>query len=122
MRKADFFSLIAGIIGGVLFALGMCMCLLPEWNTFKPGVVMGAIGLAVLVAMLLVRRKMSGKPPIRLRKKTVCTIALGISGAIVLGVGMSLCMVWNQMVWGIIVGLIGILMLVCLIPLCKGLR
>ena len=34
MKKSTFVNLIIGTIGGLLFALGMCMCLLPEWNAF----------------------------------------------------------------------------------------
>jgi len=41
----------------------------------------------------------------------------------VLGVGMCMVMVWEGLlVWGIIVGIIGILLLLCLIPVCKGLK
>ena len=30
MQKKNFVSLILGTVGGILFAIGMCMCLLPE--------------------------------------------------------------------------------------------
>lgn len=30
MKKKDFVSLILSIIGGIVFALGMCMALIPE--------------------------------------------------------------------------------------------
>ena len=69
MKKENFISLILGTAGGMLFALGMCMTLLPEWNTFKE------------------------------------------------------CMVWEGlMIQGILVGILGIVLLLCLIPLCKGLE
>ena len=29
MKKKNFVSLLFGTVGGILFALGMCMCLLP---------------------------------------------------------------------------------------------
>lgn len=47
----------------------MCMCLLPEWNAFRPGVVMGCAGLI-----------------------------------------------------GIVIGIVGIILLLCLIPFIKGLK
>lgn len=123
MKKENFVSLILGTIGGVLFAIGMCMCLLPEWNAFQQGVVMGAIGIVVLLAMLIVRRKMEGKPAVKLNAKTIGTVALGIVGALILGVGMCMTMVWQDlMVPGIVVGVIGLVLLLCLIPLCKGLK
>lgn len=32
MKKSTFVSMILGTIGGILFALGMCMGLIEEWN------------------------------------------------------------------------------------------
>lgn len=121
MSKKNFVSLILGTIGGILFALGMCMAMLPEWNAFTQGVVLGCIGMIVLLVMLMVRRKMEGKPVlVKLSGKAIGTIALGVAGALVLGVGMCMVMVWDMLVWGILVGLVGILLLLCLIPLVKG--
>lgn len=122
MKKENFVSLILGTVGGILFALGMCMCLLPDWNAFKPGLVTGVIGLAVLLAMLFVRRKMQGKPPVKLNRRTVGIIALAVLGALMLGAGMCLVMVWEHIALGILVGIVGIVMLLCLIPLTKGLK
>lgn len=122
MRKKDFVTLIMSVVGGVLFALGMCMALLPEWEALTPGIVTGCVGAAVLLAMVLVRRKMDGKPAIVFNGKTVCATLLGIFGAVVFGAGMCMVMVWDMMVPGIIVGLAGIVLLLCLIPLCKGLK
>lgn len=50
MKKSNFVALVLGTIGGVLFALGMCMTLLPEWGLETPGIVCGVTGLAVLAA------------------------------------------------------------------------
>lgn len=123
MKKADFVSLILSTVGGILFALGMCMCLIAEWNTFKPGVIMGAAGMLVLAFMLIVRRKMQGKPAIELDQKAVFTVLWSVVGALVLGLGMCMTMVWEGLlVPGVIVGIVGIVLLLCLIPICKGLR
>ncbi|MDE6281232.1 MAG: hypothetical protein K2M15_05500 [Oscillospiraceae bacterium] len=122
MKKENFVSLILGTVGGILFAIGMCMCLLPEWNAFTQGVVVAVIGAVVLIVMLLVRRKMEGKPAIELNGKAIGTVALGIIGALVLGVGMCMVMVWEMMIPGILVGVVGLVLLLCLIPLVKGLK
>jgi len=122
MKKSSFVAMIMGTVGGILLALGMCMCLLPEWNAFRPGVIMGCIGLVVLLAMVIVWRRMEGKEPIRLNGKTVGTVLLGIVGAILLGVGMCLTMVWSNMILGIVIGIVGIVLLLALIPLVKGLK
>lgn len=88
MQRKNFVSMILGTIGGILFALGLCMCLLPEWDVFAPGVVMAAVGAAVLVIMLAVRRRMEGKPAVRLSGRAVGSAALGAASAQTLGVGM----------------------------------
>ena len=53
MKKSAFINLLIGVVGGLLFALGMCMCLLPQWNAFHTGVVCTAIGFAALGLILL---------------------------------------------------------------------
>lgn len=123
MSKKNFITLILSTIGGILFALGMCMALLPEWGAFTQGVVIGCVGIVVLLAMLLVRRKMEGKPVlVKLDGKTIGTVVLGIVGALVLGAGMCMVMVWDMMIPGVIVGLVGIVLLLFLIPLVKGIK
>ena len=47
---------------------------------------------------------------------------LGVIGALTLGAGMCMVMVWDMLVFGIAVGLVGLVLLLCLIPLVKGLR
>ncbi len=122
MKKSTFVAMILGTIGGILFALGMCMALIPEWNAFKPGVIMGTIGAVVLLIMVLVWRKMEHKAPVRVSGKTIGASLIGIAGALLLGVGMCLTMVWSNMIVGILVGIAGIVVLLCLIPFVKGLK
>lgn len=122
MKKSTFVAMILGTIGGILFALGMCMALIPEWNAFRPGVIMGVIGAVVLLIMVLVWRKMENKEPMKLSGKTIGATLLGIVGALLLGVGMCFTMVWSHMVAGIVIGIVGIVVLLCLIPFIKGLK
>ena len=44
MKKSSFTALLLGTLSGVLFAIGMCMALIAEWNAFTPGVVLGCTG------------------------------------------------------------------------------
>lgn len=123
MKKSTFVAMILGTIGGILFALGMCMALIPEWDAFRPGVVMGVIGAAVLLVMVIVWRRMENKAPVKLSGKTIGAVLIGIADALLLGVGMCLTMVWSgYMVAGIIVGIVGIVVLLSLIPFVKGLK
>lgn len=121
--QKNFVSLILGTIGGILFALGMCMAMLPEWGAFTQGIIVGCIGAVILLALVLIRRKMEGKPVfVKLSAKTVGTVILGVVGALVLGAGMCMVMIWEMMIPGILVGIVGIVLLLCLIPLVKGIH
>ena len=123
MKKENFIFLIISIVGVILFSLGMCMSMITEWNTFKEGIIVGIIGLIILISMFIIRRKMEGKPVLKLNIKTIKIVILGIVSSLILGIGMCMTMVWQGlMVQGIIVGIIGIIMLLCLIPLCKEVK
>ena len=122
MKKSNFIALILGTIGIVFFALGMCMAMLPEWGMFNQGIVCGVVGLVVLLITAMVWRKMEGKEPIRISGKTVGSIVVGVLGALLFGVGMCLSMVFGRMILGIVIGLVGIVVLLMLIPLTKGIH
>ena len=122
MKKSTLVAMILGTVGGVFFALGMCMALLPEWGMFNQGIACGVIGLVILLVDLLIWRRMEGKAPIHVTPKTVGTVVVGVLGALLLGVGMCLSMVFGNMVLGIAVGIAGIVVLLLLIPLAKGIR
>lgn len=122
MKKSSFAAMVLGTVSVVLFALGMCMALIPEWDAFRPGIIFGCVGLVLGLITLLVWRKMEHKAPIRLSAKAVLTVIIGVVGALALGVGMCFSMVWGKMAFGIVIGLIGIVVLLCLIPLAKGIK
>jgi len=122
MKKSSFVTLILGTVSGVLFALGMCMALLPQWNAFREGVVFGVAGLVMGLITFVVWCRMEGRQMPKPSGKNLLRIAYGVLSALVLGVGMCLCLVWNQIVWGTLVGLLGIVMLIALIPMVKGLK
>lgn len=121
MKKSAFVNLIIGTVGGLLFALGMCMCLLPEWNAFQPGVVCTAIGAVILLAQSVVAWIRSGRK-IKINWKLAGKVLYGVFSALVLGVGMCMILVWNLMLPGILVGIVGIVLLLMLIPMCLGLK
>ena len=62
MKKSSVAAIsVMGTVGGLLLAIGMCMCLLPEWNAFTPGVILAVLGAVVLVSIWPVSRKIKGK-------------------------------------------------------------
>ena len=119
MRKADFVSLVLGIVGVLLFGFGMSCCLVPELNAASAGIGLGIVGLIVLLVMLIVRRKMLGKPAVSLNAKTVGAVLIGILGALLFGIGFCLtAVVSGFFVIGIISAIAGIVLLLLLIPFC----
>ena len=122
MKRSNFTAMILGTVSGMFFALGMCMALIPQWEAFKIGVVFGLLGVILAVITLVVWRKMEHKIPIKISAKAILIVILGIVGALALGVGMCFSMVWDRMVLGIVIGFIGIIILLCLIPLTKGIK
>ena len=122
MKKSSFVAMVLGTVSVVLFALGMCMATIPEWNAFRPGIIFGCVGLVLGLITLIIWRKMEHKQPIRMNGKTVLTVIVGAVGALALGVGMCFSIVWGKLVIGIVIGIVGIVVLLCLIPLTKSIK
>ena len=47
MKKSSFVAMVLGTVSVVLFALGMCMATIPEWNAFRPGIIFSCVGLVL---------------------------------------------------------------------------
>ena len=122
MKKSSFVALILGTVSGVLFSLGMCMALLPEWDAFKEGVIFGITGMVLGIITALIWCKMENRKLPKMRGKNVFRTIYAIFAVLVLGVGMCMCLVWQQIIWGTLVGLLGIIMLIALIPMIKGIK
>lgn len=123
MTKKSFMFLVLMVVAVLLFGLGMCMCLLPEWNAFKPGVVVTALGALALLAIGLVRWVMAGKPVAKINWNKVGKIAYCAAAALVLGTGMAMIMAFEGlMIPGIVVGIVGIVLALGIIPVLKGLK
>ena len=122
MKKSNFIALVMGTVSGVLFALGMCMALLPEWNAFKEGIVFGAVGIVLGIVTALIWCKMENKKLPKMRGKNLFRTIYAVVAALVLGVGLCMCLVWEQIVGGTLIGLLGIIMLIALIPMIKGIK
>lgn len=122
MKKSSFVALVLGTVSGVLFSLGMCMALLPEWKAFWEGVIFGGVGLVLGLITLLIWCKMEHKKLPQMSAKNVLRTVYGIFATLIFGTGMCLCLVANQIVWGTLVGLLGMVLLLALIPMIKGIQ
>ncbi|MBQ8379894.1 MAG: hypothetical protein IJX34_03665 [Clostridia bacterium] len=123
MKKETLLEIILGTIGGLVFAIGMCMCLLPEWNVFTAGVITIIIGFVILLCIIPVYRSSHPKK-IKEHKPInwgiVSTWTVGIVGALIMGFGMSKILVGNaetsDMIVGLITGVVGLLICVLNYP------
>lgn len=127
MKKETLLEIILGTIGGLVFAIGMCMCLIPEWDLFKAGIVVGIIGFIILLCIIPVYRS---NHPKKIHEKInwdiVLTWVIGIIGALVMGFGMSKVMVDDpsktDLLIGIGTGIIGLLVCVLNYPIYAYLK
>ena len=123
MKKINFVTLFLSTIGTLVFGAGMCMALIEEWNMMNQGIVIGLIGLVILLVMVLIRRKMSGKQMIKLNVKMIGYIIYTLFALIVFGAGLAIVTsIQEYMILGIIFGVVGIVLLISLIPMLKGLK
>ncbi|MFK8248579.1 hypothetical protein ACI78P_04190 [Leuconostoc mesenteroides] len=120
MKKNDFIIMLGWISSGFLFAIGMCMVLLPEWGVELQGAILGGVGIISALAVFLAKRKMAGKALWIWNTRIVVISLFGFVSAIVFGLGMVMTMVWGMMTLGIILGFVGVLMLAALLLMVKG--
>lgn len=128
MKKETLQEIVLGTIGGLIFAIGMCMCLIPEWNLLKVGIVVGVIGFIILLCIIPIYRKEHPKKVNnkQIDKGLVLTWTVGIIGALIMGFGMSKIMVGNQetadLIIGMITGVVGLLICVLNYPVYSYLK
>lgn len=122
MKKNDFVTLLVTVVATLVFGMGLCMCLIPEWDAFKPGVAVTAVGLGALLVLALVKWIGAGRPMLHVSGKMLARIALGAAGTLCFGLGMCMVMVFEMFIPGIIVGIAGIVLLLLLIPMIAGLK
>lgn len=106
---------VLGTVGGLVFALGMCMCLVPEWGLFNPGVAAVAVGVVLLGATYVAYRR--SHPRARREpadRAVLAAFVVGVVGMLALGVGMSLVLVGGasggpMLLGGMALGVAGLL-------------
>ena len=128
MKKETLLEIILGTIGGLVFAIGMCMCLIHEWDLLTTGIIISIIGFIILLCIIPIYRK--DHPKKINKKKTdwglVLTWLIGIAGSLIMGFGMSKIMVDTpdkmDMIIGMITGVIGLLICVLNYPIYSYLK
>ncbi len=122
MKKETLLEIILGTIGGLVFAIGLTMCLIPEWDLFKVGVVVAILGFIILLMIIPVYRKNHPKKEHnKINWGIVIAWIIGIVGSLIMGFGMSKVMVGNpsksDFLIGMGTGTIGLLICVLNYPI-----
>ena len=122
MKKETLLEIILGTTGGLVFALGMCMCLIPEWNLFKTGVVITVLGFIILLCIIPIYRKSHPKKESKKINWSIIIVwTIGVVGSLIMGYGMSKTMTGDpttkEMITGIVIGIIGLLICVFNYPI-----
>ena len=129
MKKETLYEIILGTIGGLVFAIGMCMCLIPEWNMFRTGITVSVIGFVILLCIIPVYK--SSHPKKTKEKKPinwgiVLTWTIGVVGSLIMGFGMSKIMVGeastSDMILGLVIGVMGLLVCILNYPVYAYLK
>lgn len=127
MKKETLLEIILGTVGGLIFAIGMCMGLIPEWDMLIPGIVIGTIGFIILLCIIPIYRKSHPrKPRGKINWAIVTTWIVGVIGSLVMGLGMSMVMVGEatktNMILGIVIGVVGLIVCVLNYPIYAYLK
>ena len=122
MKKETLLEIILGTIGGLVLSIGMCMCLVAEWNMLVPGAVVAVIGFIILLCIIPVYRKdHQRKPHGPINWGIVLTFVVGIVGSLIMGFGMSKILVGEpsqtDMIVGMITGVVGLVICVLNYPI-----
>ena len=128
MKKDTLLEIVLGTVGGLVFAIGMCMCLIPEWDLFKAGAIVSIIGFIILLCVISIYRKEHPKKVSN--NKTdwglVLTWTIGVVGSLIMGFGMSKVMVDSpekmDLIIGMITGIVGLLICVFNYPVYSYLK
>lgn len=127
MKKETLLEIILGTVGGLIFSIGMCMCLISDWDLLKEGVVVALIGFIILLCIIPIYKK---DKPKKIQKNVdlgiVLTFVVGILGSLILGFGMSKIMVLGStktdLIIGMITGVVGLLICVLNYPVYAYLK
>ena len=98
------------------------MCLIPEWNLLKVGIVVSIIGFITLLCIIPVYRSNNQKKTTKkINWQIVLTWIIGLIGALIMGYGMSKVMTdnpsQNNIVIGMITGIIGLIICILNYPI-----
>ena len=127
MKKETLLEIILGTVGGLIFSIGMCMCLIPEWYLLTLGIIFSIIGFIILLFIIPIYMKdKPKKEPRKIDWGLVLTFVIGLIGSLIMGFGMSKIMVGSpekmDLIIGMITSVLGLLICVLNYPIYSYLK
>ncbi len=120
MKKKTFIGIIIGIVGLTFLGLGMSMIMVPTMGNMPLGIIMGAAGLLICIISIVKVCSSEGVEMPKVQGKIIKAIVVGIVAFLLLGIGMSLVMIGGYFVLGILIGVVGIIVGISIIPMLNG--
>lgn len=120
MTKKKLLNITILTIAAILFAFGMCMVLITDWNSLKEGIIMSVVSL-VLFFFIIIRNK-----KLKISLNNIFHYIIGIISLLITGYAMSKTMIINASITNIlpyiIIGITGILICILNYPVYKYLN
>ena len=114
MTKKKILNITILTIAVILFAFGMCMVLITDWNTLKEGIIMSVVSLVLFFFIMI------GNKKIKISLNNIFHYIIGIISLLITGYAMSKTMIINASITNIlpyiIIGIAGILICILNYP------
>ena len=120
MKKSSFMAMVIGIIGLTCFGLGLSMVLTTAVGPMPLGVVLGIAGLVLCGISVAKICKAENVQMPKVEGKMIKVILVGIAAVLLLGLGLTLAVKGISLIFGVILGVAGIIVGITILPMING--
>lgn len=121
MKKSHFILLIVYTISLLILALGICTYTVPEWHLQVIGLPVSILGLVLVTLSWIIQRRLSDKGAVKVNLELTAKVTYIVLALLTFGGGFAF-VTSGQLLIGVILGLIGLLLLIGIIPVTVGLK
>ena len=114
MKKGTLIEIILANIGGLFFAIGLCLLCISDWNLFSFGIVLTLIGIFNLVAIIPLYKNLYKLEKMKWRKVFIRFVVFTI--ALIIGFGITQIISKQNIILGIVIWAVGLIISVLSYP------
>ena len=114
MKKGTLIEIILANIGGLFFAIGLCLLCISGWNLFSFGIVLTLIGIFNLVAIIPLYKNLYKLEKMKWRKVFIRFVVFTI--ALIIGFGITQIISKQNIILGIVIWAVGLIISVLSYP------